>query len=65
MKKTSEIKRLIDFMGGVRKFAGAMEVSTQAVYGWIDAGEIPPRRAIEVEEMTDGRFKAADLIKGV
>jgi hypothetical protein len=39
----------IDRAGGVIKFARAMGVTHQAVYGWRKRGWVPPERAVVIE----------------
>ena len=45
--------------------AKALKVNPAAVSQWIDNGYIPPRRAIEIEILTNGKFKAVDLLGGL
>ena len=45
--------------------ARALNVSPQSVKAWYDNGYIPPKQAIKIEKMTDGKFKAIELYKEV
>jgi DNA-binding transcriptional regulator YdaS (Cro superfamily) len=56
------IDKVIEHFGGVAATARALGVSQPAVCQWLLNGVLPPRRAIEVEEMTHGHFKASQLI---
>ena len=38
-------------------------VSRQAVNSWLDSVDIPPLRALQIEYITAGEFKALDLIE--
>lgn len=57
---------IIDVIGhfGTRgKLAKALGVSRVAVSQFERQGYFPGVRAIQIEELTDGKFKAKDLIK--
>lgn len=56
------IEKVIEHFGGTTKTAKVLGVEPAAVSQWIAKKEIPPKRAIEVERITDGLFKAVDLI---
>ena len=58
------IDKLVKHFGGQYRLAGALNVSSVAVHLWIKEGKLPPLRAIQVEELTKGEFKAKDLIGG-
>ena len=62
MNSLRTINRLVTFYGGQYKLASALGVSSAAVSMWIKDGALPPGRAIQVERMTDGKFKARDLV---
>ena len=47
--------------GSVDGLAGALEITKQAIYMW--RGRIPRLRAFEIEALTHGELKAADLLK--
>ena len=52
---------VIKYFGGQRGVAGALGVSDAAVSQWVAAGGLPPKRAIEVERLTLGLFRAVDI----
>ena len=56
------INEVVKHFGGQYRLAGALNVSSAAVCLWIKGEKIPPLRAIQIEELTDGKFKAKDLI---
>lgn len=56
-----EIKKLIDFYGSRSRLARALGVHRAAVTQWCDQGGLPPKRAIQVEQLTGGMFKAVDI----
>lgn len=56
------IDRVIAHFGGKYRLAGALDVSSSAVSIWVREGRIPPMRAIEIETLTEGKFKARDLV---
>lgn len=55
------IDKIIEHFGSQRALALRLGVSPPAVALWVLLGRIPPRRAIEIERLTQGRFKAADM----
>lgn len=59
------MKSVIEHFGSSNKLAGALDVSSAAVSQWLDNGYFPPLRAIQIEEITKGKFKAKNLIGGL
>lgn len=57
--------KLIKHFGGKSLLAKALRVNPAAVSQWIDNGYIPPRRAIEIEILTGGKFKAIELLRSL
>lgn len=57
-------EQLFNYFGGQNKLAGKLDVTTQAVSQWVKDGKIPAARAIEIEKMTGGEFKAVNLAGG-
>ena len=55
---------VIEHFGNQAELAKALKIDPAAVSQWLSNGYMPPRRAIEIEMMTDGKFKAVDLIGG-
>lgn len=55
------IDDVIDWFGGQTETARALGVSPQAVWNWYQDGQIPPARAIQIEQITGGRFKAVEI----
>lgn len=58
------VKDVIEYMGGTVATARLLSVDPAAVSQWIAKGAIPPRRAIQIERVTEGRFKAVDITEG-
>lgn len=50
---------VLEHFGGQSQLAERLGISVQAVSQW--KGEIPPERAIEIEQISDGHFRASDL----
>ena len=55
-------EKIIEYFGGTNKMARALGVSSPAVCQWVANG-IPAARAIQIEELTDGKFKAIEIVK--
>lgn len=58
------IEEVVKHYGGKQALARALGVSAPAVTLWCQLGRIPPRRAIEIERMTGGKFKAVEIAGG-
>jgi len=57
------IKKIIAFFGGTSATATALGVAPSAVSQWIKDDRIPPQRAIEIESITAGKFRAVDICR--
>ena len=57
-----DFQEVFNYFGGQNKTAGALDVSTQAIYAWKANGYFPPAQAVEIERLTGGYFKAIDLV---
>ena len=57
--------KILEYFGGPAGLARALNVSPPAVSQWILAGRVPAFRAIEIEVLSGGHFKAVDMMKGV
>ena len=53
---------LFNHFGSQNKMAGKLNVTTQAISQWVRDGKVPPARAIEIECLTQGKFKAVNLV---
>ncbi|MDX1486601.1 MAG: Cro/CI family transcriptional regulator [Acidiferrobacterales bacterium] len=56
------LENVVDHFGGKAALAEALGVTRPAVSQWIAAGALPPFRAVQVERITKGAFRAVDLI---
>lgn len=56
------VKEVIDFMGGTVETARKLGVHPAAVSQWIASGAIPPKRAIQIERITQGALRAIDIM---
>lgn len=54
------LQKAIDHFGGVAGLAKALRVERQAIYMW--KGKVPEVRAYQIEVVTNGIVKAADLL---
>ena len=55
---------LLEYFGGQAALAKALNVTRGAVCQWVASGGVPAFRAIEIEQLTHGKFKAVDLVTG-
>lgn len=55
------IDDILDWFGGQSEMGRALGVSPQAVFQWCMGGKIPPARAIQIERLTAGYFKAVEI----
>lgn len=53
---------LFNHFGNQNKMAGELDVTTQAISQWVRDNKIPPARAIQIESITEGKFKAINLV---
>lgn len=61
---SEEMKLLLaKFNFNKSSLARFLDVSPQAVKNWYDAETIPAFRAVQIEKLTDGEFRAVDLCK--
>jgi hypothetical protein len=54
-------KAVIEYFGGVRQAAEALNLSTQAIYGWGE--EVPAPRQAHVQLATKGKIKMDKVSK--
>jgi len=54
---------VIEFFGGTRQAAEALDVSTQAIYAWGE--DVPKQRQAHVELATKGKIKRDKPVYGV
>lgn len=55
------LDELFLYFGSQSELARRLNISPAAVTQWLVDG-VPPGRAIEIEKMTGGKFKAVDLV---
>lgn len=56
------IDDVIKHFGGTRAFMRMMGVSKMAISKWRKEGCLPPARALQVEHLSGGKFKASRLV---
>jgi len=57
------IEEIIEWFGSKSKMAKRLGVDRSAVTHWQSKGNLPPLRAIQVERMTGGKFRAVDIME--
>ena len=55
------LENVIAHFGNQNKMAKRLGVSRQVITMWKMQNAIPSNRAIQIEKMTEGKFKAIDL----
>ena len=55
------MEQIIEFFGSKAALARALGVEKPSVSYWLENG-LPPRRAIEIERLTEGKIKAIDIM---
>lgn len=55
------IEDIVDHFGGQKALAVALDVTPAAVTYWVQDGALPARRAIQIERLTEGKFKALNI----
>jgi DNA-binding transcriptional regulator YdaS (Cro superfamily) len=55
------LDELFMYFGNQSELARRLNISPAAITQWLIDG-VPPGRAIEIEKMTGGKFKAVDLV---
>ena len=56
------INEIIRRFGSQVELARQLGVTQAAVAQWVSDEKVPPYRAIQIERITDGQFKAVDII---
>ena len=56
------INEIIRRFGSQVELARQLGVTQAAVAQWVADETVPPYRAIQIERITDGQFKAVDII---
>ena len=58
------IKTIVEYFGGVAETARLLDVSQPAVSQWLKNNRIPPARAVQIEVLSEGNFKAGGILQG-
>jgi len=56
------IERVIEHFGSRAKLARLLGVDRSALTQWVRDDAFPPKRAIQIEELSEGKFKAKAII---
>ena len=56
------IDEIIVYFGSRAKLARLLQVDRSAVTMWIKERALPPKRAIEIEVLSEGKFLAKDIV---
>ena len=59
----SVFDEIVKFFGSRKQICDVLGVTRQGWYAYEQQGYLPGKRAIEIEDLSEGRFKAKDLIK--
>ena len=61
MNIDEKITMLVEHFGSKAELARALGIERQNLTQWVDKG-IPPIQAVKIEMITNGKFKAVDLV---
>ena len=53
---------VVKHFGNQASMGRELGVTRQAITLWKIAGSVPPGNAVEIERLTEGKFKAVDLV---
>jgi len=56
------IEQIISHFGGQGELARKLGIKSMAITNWKNRKVIPPKRAYQIEKMSEGEFKAASII---
>jgi DNA-binding transcriptional regulator YdaS (Cro superfamily) len=62
--RNPHVAKAAQMLGGVQQLADALEISRSAIYQW-DTDEVPPKRAREIEKLTNGKVTRRDLCPSI
>lgn len=57
-----KLKPLLEHFNSQSEIALALGVSAVAVHFWVQQDALPPKRAMQIERLTNGKLKAHDLV---
>ncbi len=57
-----DLKKIIRYFGTQSQLADKLGVHRSAVTYWINDGHIPPQRLIQIEQLSNGKFKATKML---
>jgi hypothetical protein len=57
------LDQVVAHFGSKSRLARAVGTTRQAINGWRARGVVPPSKAIRIEMITGGKFKALDLTR--
>lgn len=56
------LKPLLEHFTSQAALADTLGVSPVAVHFWVQQDALPPKRAMQIERLTSGKFKAENLV---
>lgn len=57
------IEDIVKWFGSKSNMARTLGVDRSAVTHWVNKGALPAYRAIQIESLTKGKFKAVDIME--
>lgn len=61
MRKEETVDGIIKYMGGPDRMAGKLGVTVGAISQWKTKGILPDGRALQIEQLTNGRLRAVRM----
>ena len=59
----NNLDEMIKHFGNQSNLARALNITRSAVSQWLIEDIVPPAKAIRIERLTDGKFKANNMVK--
>ena len=56
------MEKIIEHFGSRAALARALNIHPTAVSKWISRGNVPPARAIDIQNVTEGKFSATAIM---
>lgn len=59
------VKDAIQDIGGISFAANYFKIAPASVFGWVARNSVPAKRSVDIEKLTNGKFKCEQLCPSV